>query len=560
MVARVLVGRGIQDSNVAKEYLSPRLANLIPPTEMAGLEMAAERVGRAVLRNELCGVFGDYDVDGISSSVLVGDYLRRAGGRVTLRVARRDEGYGFGVPQALEMVGRGCSLLVLTDCGTSDHAAVAAATEQGVDVVAVDHHRIGGQEDWPGLALVNPQRPDCRFPFKGLTSVGLAFYLVASIRRFLEREGGKKPPDPRESLDLVALGTVADVAPLKSENRILVSRGLVQLRNTRRPGLRELMRLANVGPHRVTSDEVGWRLGPRLNAPGRLGDASVSMDCLWQRDPGKGVLSARRCDALNEQRKSIQARVEAEALIQARAQVERGRAFVLAAAEGWHPGVIGIVAARIVSNFQRPAAAVALPRGGQGTAEARGSARSIADLDLMELLRPCAGHMVRYGGHAAAAGFSVVPDEIEKLHQMLDEHTKPRMADLTERSLMVDGVLELSRLDTDLCRALAKLGPYGCGNPEPVFAATNVTADNVRTMGDQHLRMKIRQGGVMLDAVGFGMGDQKPDLERREPLDVLFCPELDTFKGARPRLRLLDARSSDGSWDGIGAEQQEDHP
>ena len=558
MVARVLVGRGIHDEATAREYLSPRLANLVPPTGMAGLEQAAERIGMAVLRNELCGVFGDYDVDGISSSVLVGDYLRRAGGRVTLRVARRDEGYGFGVPQALEMVGRGCSVLALTDCGTSDHAAVAAATEQGVDVVAIDHHRIGNQEErWPGLALVNPQRRDCSFPFKGLTSVGLAFYLVASVRRFLEREGRRKPPDPRESLDLVALGTVADVAPLESENRILVSRGLVQLRNTRRPGLRELMRLANIGPHRVTSDEVGWRLGPRLNAPGRLGDASISMDCLWQRDPGKGVLSARRCDALNEQRKSIQARVEAEALSQARAQVERGRAFVLASADGWHPGVIGIVAARIVSTFQRPAAAVALPRAGQ--AEARGSARSIADLDLMELLRPCAGHMVRYGGHAAAAGFSVVPAELERLHHLLDEQTRPRMADMSERSLMVDGVLELSRLDTDLCKALARLGPHGCGNPEPVFAATGVTVENIRTMGEQHLRMKIRQGGAQLEAVGFGMQRRKPALERGTPVDILFSPELDTFRGAKPRLRLRDTRSSDGSWDGIGAEQ-EDRP
>ena len=550
VVARVLIARGITDGAVARDYLSPRLANLIPPTTMAGLEQATERVGGAVLRGELIGVFGDYDVDGISSSVLIADYLRRVGAKVTVRVAKRDEGYGLGVPQALEMVSRGCTLLVLTDCGTSDHAAVAAATGEGADVVAVDHHQVT-ESGWPGLVLVNPHRPDCGFPFKGLTSVGLAFYLVASLRRFLERND-RDAPDPRESLDLVALGTVADVAPLEAENRILVSRGLAQLGITRRPGLRELMRLANISGRHPTSDQVGWRLGPRLNAPGRLGDATVSFDCLWQRDTGKGILSARRCDALNEQRKSIQARVEAEAVAQAEEQVRQGHSFILAVGRGWHPGVIGIVAARLVSHTGRPAAAIAL----EDVPEARGSARSVPDVDLVQLLRPCAEHMVRFGGHAAAAGFSVRSDRIEALHRMLDEQTRPRLAQAPERQLWVDSVIELSRIDNGLCQDLLRLGPHGSGNPEPVFAASNVSVEDARPLGGtQHLRLRVRQGQAGLEAVGFGLGAWLDRLPER--LDIAFVPEYDDFLGPRLRLRLIDIRPVEEGW---GPAQQEVEP
>jgi single-stranded-DNA-specific exonuclease len=536
LVAKVLVARGITEERAAMRYLDPRLSHLSPPSRMAGLEQATRRLGEAVQRRELIGVFGDYDVDGLSASVLIADYLRRAGGRITIRVARREEGYGLGVRQVEEMVGRGCSLLVVADCGTSDHAAVAAATAKGVDVVAVDHHRVT-REDWPGLALVNPQRPDCGFPFKGLTSVGLAFYVMASLRRFLEHQRGEAP-DPRESLDLVALGTVADVAPLEAENRVLVSRGLIRLGNTRRPGLRELMRLANVStrPGRVpTSDEVGWRIGPRLNAPGRLGDASISLDCLWERDADKGILSARRCDALNEQRKAIQARVETEALALAQEQVERGQAFILVSGQHWHPGVIGIVAARLASTFRRPAAAVALTEG-----EGKGSARSVPQLDLVGLLTPCSEQMIRFGGHAAAAGFSVLPDRIPTLHRMLHELTGPQLAAVEEAPLTVESLLRLDEVEPNLCRELAKLGPHGCANPEPVFAAADVVVQTAQTMAEQHIRLRVSQGGTTREAVGFGMADRLP--EPGERVQIAFLPEIDELSAVGVRLRLIDLR------------------
>lgn len=535
ILAQVLVRRGVTDENTIRRFLEPRLRDLMPPKEMADFHRAIEIVAQAVKDRRKVAVFGDYDVDGITSSALLGDFLRRCGAEVSVRVAKRDEGYGFGVPQAEEMVRRGCSLLLLADCGTSDHAAVEVATKSGVDVLAVDHHQVTRGE-WPGLALLNPQRPDCAYPYKGLTSVGLAFYLVAMLRRHLEANG-RSVPDPKESLDLVALGTVADVAPLNGENRILVAHGLVKLAETKRPGLRELLRLCKMTDRTPTSEGIGWRLGPRLNAPGRLGDAAVSFDCLWQTDEEQGIRSARKCDALNEERKAIQDAVQRQAMELAREQMRRGRSFLLIAGERWHPGVVGIVAGRLVTAFNRPAAVVAL-EGQHGKA----SARSVPGVDLVDLLRQAGEHLVRFGGHAAAAGFSVMQDQLEHLHQRLDGLAAPQIAQLKERPLEVDGLLELSDVTRGLCRELEQLGPHGYGNPEPVFVTSGVTVAYARSVGEDHLRLELRSDNTVKTAIGFGMLDQLPN--RGDALDIAFVPEIDTHRGPKLRLRLFDLRRS----------------
>lgn len=531
LMARILVARGLQDPQAARKFLDPRLGDLEPPDRMAGLSVAADRLGRAVLDGEMIGIFGDYDVDGISSSALLGDYLRRSGAQISLRVATRQEGYGFGIDQARELANRGCSLLVLVDCGSSDHEAVNAASDAGVDVLAVDHHQIT-RGSWPGLALVNPQRPDCEFPFKDLTTVGLCFYLVARLRRYLERHD-HKAPDPRECLDLVALGTIADVAPLVGQNRILVSRGLIQLGRTRRPGLRELMRLCNMTWGKMpSSDEVGWRLGPRLNAPGRLGDAAVSLDCLWLDDEKQGILQARQCDALNEERRAIQARVQREALGSAQAQADRGLSFILASKDEWHPGVIGIVASSLVTAFRRPAAVISMQDG-----EGKGSARSVPGVDLVQLLQPCSDLLIRFGGHAAAAGFSVAAEQLDALHQRLDQLTVDRLAGVEEQPLEVDGRLDLDRVDRALCQGLQKLAPFGCGNPEPVFVTSGVEVKNVQVVGRDHLALDLSDKGADRPAIGFGMLDDRPRCGQR--IEVAFVPEIDEYRD-RVRLRLVD--------------------
>ncbi|PID38652.1 MAG: hypothetical protein CSB49_04505, partial [Proteobacteria bacterium] len=260
---RVLVARGVDELETVKAYLEPRLGQLTNPAAMAALSQALDRLMEAFEAGQHIGVFGDYDVDGVSSAAMVGDYLKRCGANVTLRVARRDEGYGFHVSQAQELIDQGVQLLVLTDTGTHDVEAVGHAQQVGVDVIALDHHRVG-ELSWPGFALVNPHRPDCAFPYKGLCAAGLAFYVMAALRRRLEARG-REAVDPRENLDLVALATLADVAPLDGDNRILVAHGLRGLERTERPGLRELLRLCDLKGRRPTAEDVGWRLGPRFS-------------------------------------------------------------------------------------------------------------------------------------------------------------------------------------------------------------------------------------------------------------------------------------------------------
>ena len=532
-VARVAVARG-KTGEAARRYLDPRLTDLTAPEEMAGLEVVVERLGQAVLDGELVGVFGDYDVDGVSSAALVGDYLRQCGGKYHLRVARRDEGYGFGVGQAREMIEAGCGLLVLLDCGTSDLEAVIEARDAGLDVVALDHHKVS-RPDWPGLALVNPHHPHCGHPYKGLASVGLAFYLVARLRRFLE-DHGQQGPDPRASLDLVALGTIADVAPLDGDNRVLASMGLRQLNDTARPGLRELMRLGEV-KGLPTAYDVGWKLGPRLNAPGRMGDAAISLNCLWQDDGPRAKDYARQCHQINEQRKEIQKRIEDEALEQGAQQVELGRSFLLAAGEGWHPGIVGIVASRLVDTFDLPAVVAAL----EGET-ARGSARSVPGVDMVDLLKASDDLLVRYGGHKMAAGLTFHSELLEPLRQRLHEATEPLLQGRDVPVLKVDGLLDLDRIDLKMCTALEKLGPHGMANPAPTFAARGVRVEDVRVIKDQHLKLQLRSGQRTQEAMGFGMRAQEP--LRGQHLDVLFRVEVNTWREPRVQLKLKDLELS----------------
>lgn len=546
-VARFLVARGVHEAAQASRFLAPKLGDLTSPVTMAGLDAALSRLERALQKAELVGVFGDYDVDGITSAALVGDYLARCGGEVTLRVARRDEGYGFGEPQAREMVERGISLLVLTDCGTSDHQAISAVVAAGVDVVALDHHRVG-EEKWPGLALVNPQRPDCAFPYKGLCSAGIAFYVMAALRRRLEASGAAAA-DPRENLDLVALGTLADVAPLDGENRVLVAKGLEALGRTQRPGLRELLRICELEGKTPSAEDVGWRLGPRLNAPGRMGDAGVALECLSSRDEAQAIARARQCDSLNLERREIQERILAEAVEQAEAQADRS--FILVAAEGWHPGVIGIVAGRICERFARPAAVVALQ--GEG---GRASARSIEGVDLFAILSGCGELMERYGGHAAAAGFSVRTERVEALGRALDGAARALGKGREAPRLKVDAELDLCAVDFDLCHQLARLGPHGEANEAPIFAARDAEVESARIVGRDHLKLVLRQGGCVQQAIGFGLGRKLP--ARGERVDVAFMPQIDDYRGPRLQLRLSDVvRAGQGLGRGANGEHEE---
>jgi single-stranded-DNA-specific exonuclease len=343
-------------------------------------------------------------------------------------------------------------------------------------------------------------------------------------------------PDPRESLDLVALGTVADVAPLDGLNRILVTKGLEQIRRSSRPGLRALVRLADLEGKIPSSEEVAWRLAPRLNAPGRLGDAAAALECLYLRDEAQAAQRALECHRSNERRKEIQARMLDEAMAQARQRPDDS--FCLVAAEGWHPGVIGIVAGRLADALGRPAGVVARegPRG-------RASARSIPGLDLFELLRQCQSHLVRFGGHAAAAGFTVEVEGIEALRRALCEATDRAVVGLEPLPLQISDLLELEQVDHALCEGMRRLEPFGEGNRPPVFGAAGVRVERAREVGDGHLALTLRQRQAVRQAIGFGLADRRPGPDSE--IDIAFVPEIDHYRGVdRPRLRLIELEAA----------------
>ncbi len=367
LTARILVARGIDCSDMASRFLAPRLADLRAPEGMVDLPRALDRLASALAAGETIGVFGDYDVDGVTTAAVLTTALRALGGKVVPRAASRHAGYGLGPADVARFVGDGCRLLVTGDCGTSDHEALTAARASGLDVIVIDHHEVPSGET-AAYALINSRRADDTFPFKGLASCGVAFYLAAALRTRLGATF-----DPRELLDLVALGTIADLVPLVDENRILVSAGLKTLTARQRPGLAALAARAQLEPGTpITAHEVAFRLTPRLNAAGRLGEAQLALDLLLA-GPADAERLAAALEEQNVERQRIQELVWMDALSQASALVaDDDPPALVVGAEGWHAGVVGIIAARLVDKFARPAIAIGF-RDGEG----RGSARTV---------------------------------------------------------------------------------------------------------------------------------------------------------------------------------------
>jgi single-stranded-DNA-specific exonuclease len=543
LAAQLLLNRGITTPGDAIPYLRPRLADLRPPVgegvpggpggrAMAGFAEALARIERAVRDRQTIGVFGDYDVDGVTSAALLVRFLRDTGAQVVARVARRDAGYGLSPSEISEFAAAQCAVVVACDCGTSDHEALAEARRRGLDVIIVDHHQV--PERLPdALALINPHRADCRFPYKGLASVGVAFYLAAALRTRLRAAGWSALPDPRALLDLVALGTVADMAPLTRENRILVAAGMAQMRAGLRPGIAALSSLCKLpdGPRRAA--DLGQRLGPRLNAPGRLGAATLALELLLAGDASRAAALADACEEQNRRRREIQERVAAEADAEAAAQARSGAEFLVVAGAGWHPGVVGIVAQRIAERHGRPTAVLAI----EGDL-ARGSLRSSGGLHLADALHKASDLLVRFGGHAAAAGLTVETARIPALRSRLTAIARARLGAAAGRPVVrLDAIVGLDAVGEPLVAELARLEPFGVGNPEPLLGVRDVVLQRARVVGDNHLQVTLSDGLHARDGIGFSLADGAP--ERGATVRASFLPELDTWQGTtRIRLRL----------------------
>jgi single-stranded-DNA-specific exonuclease len=545
LAARVLAARGHVEADEASRFLDAPLADLPDPFTMKGMDAAVARVARALEAGERIACYGDYDVDGVTSTSLLAGFLRAAGADVITYVPHRlVEGYGLNGEAVARLAGEGVRLLVTLDCGITGVEEVRAASALGLDTVVVDHHTVPVELP-AAAAILNPHQPGCGYPAKDLAAVGVTFALAMALRRRLRETGrfGERRPEPnlKEALDLVALGTIADVVPLVGANRTLVRWGLEVLAKSRRPGLRALKRVAGIADGQpVTAGQVGFRLAPRINAAGRLDDAGRGVRLLLAADDETARALAEELDRENQARQEIERRILAEATEDAAAKVAAGARGLVLARDGWHAGVVGIVASRIVERFHRPAVLIAL-EGGSG----KGSGRSIESFHLYDALAECAGHLTRFGGHRHAAGVTLERAAVDAFRSAFEAHAAARLteADLQPRC-RIDGWVDDAELTDRAAADLERLAPFGAGHPEPVFALHRAAARG-RTVGAAGVHLKLALGARGLDAIGFGMGDRAP-LCSEGPVDAAFSVGFDEWDGVRRlQLRLKDLRSAE---------------
>ena len=541
MITRLLADKGVS-ADEAEQYLAPKLRDLMPdPSELADMDRAAERLADAVRKRQRIAIFGDYDVDGAASVALLTEWLRQLGMSTTPYIPDRiDEGYGPNVPAMTEL-GRAHDLVICVDCGTLSHEPIAAARAAGADVIVVDHHLPG--PELPDAVVVNPNRSDDAAELGHLCAAGVVFMLLVAVNRLLRGEA--KVPDLMSMLDLVALATVADVAPMIGLNRAFVQSGLSVLARRARPGLVALADVSGLNAP-PTSRDLGFALGPRINAGGRIGAADLGARLLSTSDPNEAAALAEKLDTLNRERREIEAAVQDAATAQIEAHGEIG-ALVWAAGEGWHPGVVGIVASRLKDIFNRPAVVIGLDG-----AEGKGSGRSIAGIDLGTSVAALTarGLLLKGGGHAMAAGLTIARDRLDECMQALSELLARQGADQAgPRDLRVLGALSPQGATPELVEQLETAGPFGPANAAPRLAFSNVTPSGVRIVGNGHCQARFGNGsGASVGSITFGAADSglaaffEAAAGRRQPVHVAGRLEIDDWGGRRKaKLRVEDA-------------------
>jgi len=522
-LAAILVQRGLGAPDLAKAFLRPDLERLSDPLAWADMARAVALVAGVVRAGTPILVHGDYDVDGQCATALLTRVLRSVGGRVHAFVPHRlRDGYDFGPAGLAEAQRVGAGLIITCDCGISAVEAVRAARAAGIEVVITDHH-LPGDELPPASAVLDPRRPDCASTDKNLCGAGVAFKLAQALGPAL----GASPNLPLHFLDYVALATVADVVPLTGENRILVRHGLKMLSDSRWTGLRALVEAAGLAGRPVKSGHVGFILAPRLNAAGRIGEPADGLRLLLADDPAAAAAIARELETLNARRQALDQRILDEAVELAEATLRpEDRALVLAA-DGWHPGVIGIVASRLVERYGRPAFLI-----GWDGDSGRGSGRSIAGFDLHRALHRVGSHLEKYGGHHMAAGFTIRRPCYESFRvAFLDVARELLGPDDLVPAQRVDLELPLGLVSEELEKLMRYLEPCGPGNPAPVFGVRGARAVGARRVGTNHLRFTLDDGSGVLPAIGFQWADVVPDAWLAQPLDVAFRLERDEWQG-----------------------------
>lgn len=535
-VAKILVKRGLTTTEQAKEFLYPDLSGLYDPLLLKDMNKAVDRIIQALKENQGIMIFGDYDVDGITATSLMFLVLNRLGADVSYYLPNRlIEGFGLSQEGILEAEKRGVRLLISVDCGVTAIKEIEFANEKGIDCIITDHHELS--DSLPrAVAIVNPKQKDAPYPGGELSGVGVAFKLAQALYNRLDQNQSEL----EEHLDLVALGTAADIVPMTNENRIMTKFGINQIVRTTKPGLKSLIFISGLMGKDIGTGQVVFVLAPRINAVGRLGDAVKAIKLLTTRDEHLGAKLARELNAENAKRKQIDEATLEESLrlIERQVDLSRDKAIVLASA-GWHQGVIGIVASRLVERFHRPAVLIALD-GDEG----KGSARSIPGFDMYDALKECSEYLSKFGGHKYAAGLSIDPKKVQEFTEKFIATTGERLSqeELIAR-LIINAELELDDIDDKLVDTLNLFAPFGPQNLRPVFLTRNLeVSGEPYVVGNNHLRIKVKKNNRVLDAIGFGLGDWvKPLSMKRIKIDLAYVIERNTWNGnSKIQLRIKD--------------------
>lgn len=531
LIAHLLMLRGIASKNEADLFLRPDIGELADPFLLPDMAKAVERVKRAAERKEKIRIFGDYDVDGISGTVLLMSALRRAGidSCDCALPNRSGEGYGINPSHLKAAHEAGVTLIITVDNGIAARDAAETAKSLGIDLIVTDHHPPEGTPP-DAFAIVNPKCEDSRYPDYDASGAAVAFHLD---RAYTGR---------MEDLDLVALGTIADVVPLQGENRILAAAGLEHMAKGGRVGLAALASVADIDIREITSEQVAFQLGPRINAAGRIGDGTLPLRLLLTESREEAAMLAKELNAANVRRREIEKLIYEDAVRQIETRCCSDQRSIVLASREWHAGVVGIVAARLQNMYNRPVVLVAVGEDGIG----RGSARSPEMFDMAAALGGCKDFLLRYGGHAAAAGLAIVEQYIEKFRSKFEEEAQRRLADVeAESKLSIDALVSLSEIDERLVKTLDLLEPYGCMNPTPVFCSCGVAIapQSIRELRGSHLRLTVRQGPKMLNAIGFRMAHRIPEIRNASQIDIAFSPRFNTWRGETSiQLLLKDLR------------------
>jgi len=526
-LAVALLNRRVGPNNV-EDFLKKSVGKIPHPYLLKDMDKAADRIDEALKKKEKIVVYGDYDVDGITSTAMLYDFLLSEGADVSYYIpSRQDEGYGINILALQKIRKSGASLMITVDCGITASGEVEFAKTLGLDIIITDHHMC--HEKIPkAVAVINPKQQDDTYPFSELAGVGVCFKLVLAMAIKL----GKKASDYfGKYVDICAIGTIADVVPLTDENRIIVSAGLKRLKETNRPGLRALLSMAGLAGKELTASSVSFGIAPRINAAGRVGQVEKGVELLLETNEARAVPIADYLNRENIARQQTEKQIleDVTAMILADSNFSKRKVIVLAKEE-WHPGVIGIVASRLVEKYYKPTILISIENG-----VGKGSGRSIEGINLFDALGNISDILLKFGGHEMAAGLSIRQEDIPKLYEHLEQYVAERLtAENSIPSIWIDEMIEAGQIRPETVKIIeSSMAPFGAANPEPVFALMNAKITAIRKMGEseQHVRLQLEKGGLFITAVGFSMGWVADTFSIGDMVDVAFHMNLNDYRG-----------------------------